>query len=289
MDIREIDCANLATSIGYTASVELVLLLQADDGEQPAGGHDPQALIEQEDHINEMGSYVCKRSCQNGEQLFNHMREHKDFDEVPHWRDLSPTARLGWSIFMDVCRQTYDRLQVLQKAADALAAAEKRENPPLKKEDSIFEDFGSLDELEPAHEEAMKRSAARDKQIREAAKQAATEAAESAAASTAKKIAHALGPIMGTIEKMANPVVVAVDPGTQLKGAGEAISIVKAPADTADAGTTAEPASKPATKPAAKRKTTAKPKPTTKAAAAKPKTAPKRKAPAKSSSSRKAS
>lgn len=168
MNILEIDIVSFSTRIAYTAAVELEGLMTAEDVSDVRRSHIaflavPAKTNGVERTVIEMGRYVCERDCETAERLVNHMREWSPEEtHAPAWSDLEEDRRTVIGLFVDVCRQTHQRLKALQDAAEAAAAQAEKTAEPLKREDSIFEQEGSMGELDPARVEALEAAGKRD-------------------------------------------------------------------------------------------------------------------------------
>ncbi|MBG6158252.1 hypothetical protein IWQ52_004272 [Labrenzia sp. EL_159] len=158
MNILEIDCVSYATRVGFTAANELHELLRMD----PEGPHVDQAApflpidVNDEDlegAVMNMGAYVCNKGCDSGERMFRWLIG--DCGSDLQWEDAPQPTVLALETFVSVCSKTHTKLRCLQ------LAAENRERRPAptpapKIEDTIFEEHGSLGEMEPHAVEAMK-------------------------------------------------------------------------------------------------------------------------------------
>lgn len=157
MDILEIDCVSYATRVGYSASFELLNLLN-DEPEDSSGQPAPFLPIDLdgedlEDMVIDMGTYVCKKGCESGERMFRWLSEKEAYDKP--WEETPQEIVLALETFVFVCSKTYTKLHCLQ------IEAERRVQRPVpapapKIEDTIFEPIGSMAELEPHAAEAMK-------------------------------------------------------------------------------------------------------------------------------------
>ncbi|MBG6143598.1 hypothetical protein IWQ51_001721 [Labrenzia sp. EL_142] len=157
MDILEIDCVSYATRVGYSASFELLNLLN-DEPEDRGGQPAPFLPIDLdgddlEDMVIDMGTYVCKKGCESGERMFRWLSEKEAYDKP--WEETPQEIVLALETFVFVCSKTYTKLHCLQIGAERRA---QRPVPTLapKIEDTIFEPIGSMAELEPHAEQAMK-------------------------------------------------------------------------------------------------------------------------------------
>ncbi|WP_281928511.1 hypothetical protein [Roseibium album] len=158
MNILEIDCVSYATRVGFTAANELHELLQADPEALP---FDQSALFlpidvkdgDLEGTVMDMGAYVCKKGCDSGERMFRWLVGKSG--EAVQWEDAPQPTVLALETFVSVCSKTHTKLRCLQIEAEN-RRMRPAPTPAPKIEDTIFEEHGSLGELEPHAVEAMK-------------------------------------------------------------------------------------------------------------------------------------
>lgn len=158
MNILEIDCVSYATRVGFTAANELHELLLADP-EVPRV--DQAALflpIDVKDEALEravmnMGAYVCNKGCDSGERMFRWLV--RDCGSDLQWEDTPQPTALALETFVSVCSKTHTKLRCLQIEAEN-RRLRPAPTPAPKIEDTIFEEHGTLGELEPHAVEAMK-------------------------------------------------------------------------------------------------------------------------------------
>ncbi|WP_029061744.1 hypothetical protein [Labrenzia sp. DG1229] len=154
MNILEIDCVSYATRVGYTACLELINLLT----DQETG---PNASLleinlegeDLEDMVMSMGDYVCVKGCESGERLFRWLSQQDTYEKT--WDAAPEELRLALDTFVSVCSKTHTKLRCLQIEAEN-RRMRPAPTPAPKIEDTIFEEHGSLGELEPHAVEAMK-------------------------------------------------------------------------------------------------------------------------------------
>lgn len=158
MNILDIDCVSYATRVGFTAANELHELLLADPERLP---FDQAALFlpievkdgDLEGTVLNMGAYVCKKGCDSGERMFRWLVGNSG--AALRWEDAPQPTVLALETFVSVCAKTHTKLRCLQIEAEN-RKLRPAPTPAPKIEDTIFEEQGSLGELEPHAVEAMK-------------------------------------------------------------------------------------------------------------------------------------
>lgn len=166
-DILAIDAVSFAARAAQVAAAEIFMLLEGVDPMAAviwyqSGNRLPDAgeLVDRpsqdaeiariEAEINTLAAYVCKVESASGEQLRNFAETRGMYVLTLPWTEVPLPTRMAYSLFAETCLSVWrslDLVQAAERAARALEAAP--DNPPLKREDSIFEETESLGELIP--------------------------------------------------------------------------------------------------------------------------------------------
>lgn len=183
-DILIIDAVSFAARAGQVVAAEIYMLLTGCEPENATVWFRSGDLPFQPDHrtfaaveeqLIDLAAYVCKRRTDDGERLRNYALQ-QDFGVTPlhGWTDVGLAEQQAWTLFARTCLCVFaaiDAAQVAERQARAIEAAPA--NPPIAREDSIFEEHASLGETIPGVLEAMARTdGARDHRLRLAQEEA---------------------------------------------------------------------------------------------------------------------
>lgn len=175
---------SFAARAGQVAAAEIFMLLEGVDQMHAVVWYRSGYLPLQPDHrtfervereVNDLAAYVCERGTSHGERIRIYALG-KDMEVQPgFWADALLSLRMAFTIFAETCLSVYKALDLAQSAEKAARKIEAApDNPPLKREDSIFEETESLGELIPG---VLEQLAASDRQRLAAEKEAGYAAA----------------------------------------------------------------------------------------------------------------
>lgn len=161
MNIKEINPAEFGAAIGHVAAGQLFGIL----GYQPEAWISPTAIAAAQDalidHVLELGKYTCSRDLLPGQLLAFAASVSLRTDGADP--DEEHARAWAYDVFAHTCRYNFDLMTAeQQRIADAEAEeAAVKAVQPLPLEDSIFENHGSLNDLEgyqQKHLEALEAS-----------------------------------------------------------------------------------------------------------------------------------
>jgi len=184
---------SFATRAGQVAAAEIFMLLEGVDQLHAIAWHRSGILFMPVSHLQDqldkieaelsaLGAYICDKRTKDGERLRNHAGNlHMSSDD--NWEGVGLATQMAYRLFAETCLSVYEALDLVQAAERAARKIEAApENPPLKREDSIFEEQESLGDLIPgvleqlaasdaqrtreaAHAEGLSRRRKRDAQL----------------------------------------------------------------------------------------------------------------------------